>query len=334
MFWRLLIIAAMAIAAHGAELAGPSEFYVVSQFFSDYGAQFYYRDIDVKQVGSDSVIRYARVAPTNVYCRRLIIQAVEARVRDKSPAQLVGINNPCAVKPAALRAALHKYPQRGGGFETISFGIVAQCGPSSVSLGLPAAEGVNLNNLKSAYPAMVRLWDLSADIIDPAFGPTDIFHDRSEQDDLVLQLAGEKLVTELISGRYDIGLAAAVRGNVGTWKDPSFRSLLVSYQGPIGATEAKASYVPKLLNSTAYRFTDFVAPEYPRLAMMARIQGTVELQLTLGPATGEVHSVSAVSGHPLLTPTAIEAAKQWRFAQNSVGSETITIAIEYALRCQ
>jgi len=117
MFWRLLTIATMVILAQGAELAGPSEFYVVSQFFSDNGALFYYRVIDVKQDGSDSVIRYVRIAPASVHCPRLIIQATEARVRDKSPAQVAGRNNPCAVKPAALRAALDRYRQRGGVFE-------------------------------------------------------------------------------------------------------------------------------------------------------------------------------------------------------------------------
>jgi TonB family protein len=334
MFWRLLTIATMVVFAQGAELVGPSEFYVVSQFFSDNGAQFYYRVIDVKQDGSDSVIRYVRIAPTNVYCRRLIIQAAEARVRDKSPAQLAGRNNPCAVKPTALRAALGRYRQRGGVFETISFGIVAQCGHSSVSLRLPHVERVNLEKMKSSDPATVRLWDLSSEITASVFGPDDIFQDRSEQDDLVLQRAGEKLAPELISGRYDSGLATAVKGNVGTWKAPSFRSLLASYQGPITVTEAKANYVPQLLNATAYHFSHFVAPKYPPLAMQARIQGKVELQLTVGSATGEVRSASAVSGHPLLTPPAIDAAAQWRFEANSVSSETVNVTIEYTLRCQ
>ena len=68
--------------------------------------------------------------------------------------------------------------------------------------------------------------------------------------------------------------------------------------------------------------------------MQARIQGKVELQLTLGSSTGEVRSAAVVSGHPLLTPSAIEAAKQWRFEASSVSSEMVSVTIEYALRCQ
>jgi len=55
------------------------------------------------------------------------------------------------------------------------------------------------------------------------------------------------------------------------------------------------------------------------LAKQARIEGKVELLLTVERATGEVHGVSATSGHPLMKPTALESAKQWRFVPNSIG---------------
>jgi len=181
---------------------------------------------------------------------------------------------------------------------------------------------------------MVQLWGLAGEVTATAFGPDDIFQDRGEEVDLALQRAGERLVPELTSGRYDIGLAAAVKGNVGTWKNPSFRSLLASYRGPIPEAETKASLVPQLLNAGAYRFSHFVAPKYAALAMQARIRGKVALHLTVRSATGEVHSASIVSGHPLLTPSAVEAARQWRFEPNSVSSETVNVIIEYDLRCQ
>lgn len=333
MLSRLLLVASVAVLAQAAEPAGPSEFYVVSQFFSDNGALFYYRVIDVKQIGSDSVIRYVRIAPTNVHCPRKIIQVAEATVRDKTPAQLVGSNNPCAVKPKDLRAALNKHRERVGVFEAISFGIVAQCGNSSVSLGLPNVESVNVEDMKSSDPAAVRLWDLASEIAGSVIGPNDIFHDRSEDDDLALQRTGEKLVPELISGRYDRGLAAAAKGNVGTWKHPSFRSILADYRGPISQAEAKASYVPQLLNPTAYRLRHFTAPIYPPLALMARIQGRVELRLTVEPATGDIRNAEMVSGHPLLAPSAVAAAKQWRFEADSVGSGAVNVTIEFALNC-
>jgi TonB family protein len=323
-----------ATIAHAAETAGPSEFYIVSVFFSDNGALFYYRVIDVQTDGPDSLIRYTRIAPTNDYCRnRTIVQTATARVRNMSPSQLVKGNNPCSVKPEKLDGALKKYIHTTGAFETISFGIVAKCGSLSVTLGLPTIEEVDLKRMHRAHPEIAQLWNLTADITVPAFGSKDIFHDRKEEDDLVLQRAGEKLVSELVSGRYDIGLAAACRGNIGTWASPSFRSLLESYGGPVSATEAKTSFVPQLVNAQTHKFIHFVAPKYPILALQARIQGRVELQLTVDPATGEVLSASVVSGHPLLAPSAIEAAKHWRFVMDSSDPQVVSVTLDFAFRC-
>ncbi len=194
-------------------------------------------------------------------------------------------------------------------------------------------ERVDMNKMKAAHPDLAALWDLSSAITGSAFGDKDIFPDRSEEEDLALQTAGAALVPELTSGRYDIGLAAAVKGNVGNWKSPNFRSLLASYRGPVSAAEAKAAYVPELVNAQSYRLTCFAPPKYPPLALQARIQGKVELQVAVEPSTGEVRDVSAISGHPLLKPAAIDAAKQWRFVPNSVPAETVILTVDFALRC-
>src|SRR6266496_3053308 len=125
MSWRLLLISIMATIAYGAKAPGPTEFYIVSAFFSDFGALFYYRVIEVKPDGSDSLIRYTRIAPIDVYCgsRRMIVQAAAARVHNTSPSQLVK-SNPCDVKPEAFQSLLRKYRQPAGVLESISFGIV------------------------------------------------------------------------------------------------------------------------------------------------------------------------------------------------------------------
>jgi TonB family protein len=83
----------------------------------------------------------------------------------------------------------------------------------------------------------------------------------------------------------------------------------------------------------AYKFRQFSPPKYPPLAQMARIQGEVELELTVSQDTGEVVSVAAKAGHPLLMLGAIEAAKRWRFEPRSVSSNSLTVKLEYSLRC-
>src|SRR6202011_4321031 len=116
---------------------------------------------------------------------------------------------------------------------------------------------------------------------------------------------------------------AAAAGNVGQGA-PTFEGLLAGYRSPVTATEAKASYAPQLLNAQSYQFRHFVAPVYPPLALMARVTGKVDLQLTLDPMTGNVREARTISGHALLAPAAAAAARQWQFA---VTSETVNVTI-------
>ena len=53
-------------------------------------------------------------------------------------------------------------------------------------------------------------------------------------------------------------------------------------------------------------------PIYPELARRIRLQGDVAVEVIISPQ-GRVESVRAVSGHPMLTQTALDAARAWRF---------------------
>ena len=55
-----------------------------------------------------------------------------------------------------------------------------------------------------------------------------------------------------------------------------------------------------------------VPPEYPRMAIQLKIQGSVELEAYVG-ESGEVTRVQIVSGNPLLTAAAADALKRWKF---------------------
>ena len=56
--------------------------------------------------------------------------------------------------------------------------------------------------------------------------------------------------------------------------------------------------------------TKKVEPAYPQLARQARIQGAVLLQALIN-KDGTIENLQLISGHPMLTPAAIEAVKQW-----------------------
>src|SRR5512146_2590404 len=67
-----------------------------------------------------------------------------------------------------------------------------------------------------------------------------------------------------------------------------------------------------------------VQPTYPPLARSARIQGTVVLQAVIG-KDGTIQGLHAVSGHPMLTPAAIDAVKQWRYKPYFLNGEPVEV---------
>lgn len=67
-----------------------------------------------------------------------------------------------------------------------------------------------------------------------------------------------------------------------------------------------------------------VQPTYPPLARSARIQGAVVLQAVIG-KDGSIQNLRAISGHPMLTPAAIDAVKQWRYKPYFLNGEPVEV---------
>lgn len=70
--------------------------------------------------------------------------------------------------------------------------------------------------------------------------------------------------------------------------------------------------------------TDRVAPNYPQMAHVANIQGSVVLQIDIS-ETGAVTQVIVVSGHPLLISAAIDAVKTWRYKPFLVDDKAVAV---------
>ncbi len=67
-----------------------------------------------------------------------------------------------------------------------------------------------------------------------------------------------------------------------------------------------------------------VQPAYPALARQARIQGTVVLQALIG-KDGTIQNLHVVSGHPMLTGSALDAVKQWRYKPYYLNGEPVEV---------
>jgi periplasmic protein TonB len=67
-----------------------------------------------------------------------------------------------------------------------------------------------------------------------------------------------------------------------------------------------------------------VNPVYPALARQARVAGTVRLTAIIG-RDGAIRNLQVMSGHPLLTPAALEAVKQWRYQPTLLNEEPVEV---------
>src|SRR5205085_1873972 len=63
-------------------------------------------------------------------------------------------------------------------------------------------------------------------------------------------------------------------------------------------------------------------PLYPAFGKNVRAKGTVMVEVLVNP-DGSVRSAEAVSGHPLLRASAVQAAMQWKFKPFTVNSRRL-----------
>jgi protein TonB len=69
------------------------------------------------------------------------------------------------------------------------------------------------------------------------------------------------------------------------------------------------------------------APDYPPLARMARIQGTVRLEAVIS-AEGRIQSLKVLAGHPLLVNAALAAVARWRYQPTLLNGEPVEVVTQ------
>jgi protein TonB len=85
----------------------------------------------------------------------------------------------------------------------------------------------------------------------------------------------------------------------------------------------------------AAKLTSRTVPEYPQIAVMARIQGLVRLQAVVG-QDGTIQDLRVLSGPPLLLKSAIDAVSKWRYQPTRLKGKPVEVETEvdvnYALK--
>lgn len=67
-----------------------------------------------------------------------------------------------------------------------------------------------------------------------------------------------------------------------------------------------------------------VEPKYPPIVRQARITGVVKLEILVD-REGKVEKMKPLSGHPLMVQAAMDAVKQWRYAETLLEGEPVAV---------
>ena len=113
-----------------------------------------------------------------------------------------------------------------------------------------------------------------------------------------------------VLGGVPRGVLGGVLGGIGTGAPPPPPPPPVVSNEPREDTEVKPLHVGGNVKEPQAVYKQ--QPEYPPLALHARIEGVVQIDAIID-EHGNVVEMRAVSGHPLLITAALEAVKQWKY---------------------
>jgi len=76
-----------------------------------------------------------------------------------------------------------------------------------------------------------------------------------------------------------------------------------------------------------------VDPKYPKEARNQHIEGAVIMGIVIG-KTGDVSELRVISGNELLVPSAVEAAKQWKYRPYLFNGQPVEIESQITINYQ
>jgi TonB family protein len=92
--------------------------------------------------------------------------------------------------------------------------------------------------------------------------------------------------------------------------------------------DAARYFMPRLSLAAAHLLMLNQSPAvYPAIARAAHVQGTVKLQVLVGP-DGRTPSIQAISGPPMLTGSARDAAQNVKFKPLQIGGRSVAFQTE------
>ncbi len=123
------------------------------------------------------------------------------------------------------------------------------------------------------------------------------------------------------------GIPGGLPGATGEGVLDSIPGLLTPPPPPLQTRTTKAAASRVGGQVQAAKLIVQVKPEYPPLAKLARVQGTVRLEAVIA-SDGTIRDLKVVQGHPLLAKAALEAVSRWRYQPTLLNGEPLEVLTE------
>ncbi len=280
------------------------------------------------------LMTYTYIKSATLPCRTPEIESTQKLLPSAKIETLTAPLNLCALDPEAIDASARRYTRPAKPFETARVGIVSICGTTQKIFQLPMFE-MNERTLEKKSPETAKLMRLEHQVLGAAFNDEDLKKSISQQ-------MGKEKLPDLKTDKFKqgfwfclypgpVGVESSVGPTIGADCDWSkFQHVVASYtHPPEGIHDRKA----QLVDSAGYRLLKYVPADYPPIFVQQRIEGTVQLELTLSQENGYVEDSKVISGPRYLSSIAEDAAKQWQFDPTQTIKNPVKISVEFSLRC-
>ena len=296
----------------------PSKFQIGRHTFMDIGPPFdFYELFTVRSAPSGTSIEKITLTPAGIECVSPAKIKVASVSITESISSVLESKNPCTIPEKQLRREL-KRRKKGLVFSGADVVMQVQCGNQT---RLIRADILDRDMFDSAPNTPQHTsWTMRLlSTLDRHFGPgvldKPIFPGLQEEE-ASPQAPDSAALRDLIAGKYDALFPDAPH---------KFTDLYQAAQNPPPPPSVR------LLNSGSIAPQLIPLPEYPPLARMVAVEGTVAVRGEID-ANGAATNLTFESGHPLLREAVKKAARGWKFPIE-VSKQQICLTFEFALNC-
>lgn len=321
-----------------------SEFWLVSAA-DEHGYSYWAASIlHAKQENAGTRVRYFLIDGAVLPCNQPDVRAAEIFLSGKRIGDLTNEVNLCSLEATRIENAVSQSRRNPKLFESSRISITAKCGTARKSVQLPTF-GIDEANFAKKIRSGKALLHLEQRLLDDLFG--NIWGPTGEGNRAAMQKLGWDWSSELKRGDYDFGFWFCSGGQptgLMTSVQPGalditfgsdcdlqkFRQVIAAYHAPAIDMHGQHGRLAGIEGGRLLKYDD---PVYSPLAIQARIEGEVSLELTVDRKTGSVMGVKPLAAHPLLEASSVNAARDWRFDPAQELKDIVVVKLQFSSPC-